>query len=332
MKHNKFIDLFSGLLGNIVSLRVFTSKAMRQLSSSYYLSTLSASDILVLLTHVLFDWLEKGLHIWPGNHRVEFLATEGVCQFRLYLSYSFRLISVGLIVLFTVERYIGVCMPLRRKEMCTQTFAKRIIGVLILISLILCLYKPFISGVHNKGGDKYRTCTAKESFRSINYTLDVIYGILITAVPFLMIASLNLLILRRLLLTNRRHRRCQFINCENVIRLEFTFILLIISTCFIALNIPYFVVWCLRNFSQPTIEAGYLGVFYRRRGIFYITKTIFYINYCINFFLYSLTGAYFRQELRMMFNFLRRKHHMKKYRSNVMYSNTSATPPKSSWM
>ena len=32
-----------------------------------------------------------------------------------------------------------------------------------------------------------------------------------------------------------------------------------------------------------------------------VTRTIFHLNYCVNFFLYNLTGAFFRNELRRMF-------------------------------
>jgi len=36
----------------------------------------------------------------------------------------------------------------------------------------------------------------------------------------------------------------------------------------------------------------------RNRGWVYITRTIFFGNYCVNFFIYSLSGAYFRRYLR----------------------------------
>ena len=91
---------------------------------------------------------------------------------------------------------------------------------------------------------------------------------------------------------------------ESVIRLEFTLILLAVSFCFVALNVPYFATWLklfltsqyisVTSFTRPT-DLDYF------RGVAFITRAIFYINYCINFFLYSITGAYFRRELRMLF-------------------------------
>ena len=58
-----------GLIGNSISLKVFTSRVMRRLSFSRYLMALSGSDMLVLLTYVLLDWLNDGLKYWPGGYR-----------------------------------------------------------------------------------------------------------------------------------------------------------------------------------------------------------------------------------------------------------------------
>ena len=98
---------------------------------------------------------------------------------------------------------------------------------------------------------------------------------------------------------------------ESVIRLEFTLILLAVSFCFVALNVPYFATWLklfltssyvsLTSFSNES-SLDYF------RGVAYITRAIFYINYCINFFLYSITGAYFRRALRMLFALRQQKY------------------------
>jgi hypothetical protein len=56
----------------------------------------------------------------------------------------------------------------------------------------------------------------------------------------------------------------------------------------------------------------------------FITRTIFYINYCVNFFLYCLTGAYFRKELRMLFMYKSKNYQNPYHRCSV--HNTSSTP------
>jgi hypothetical protein len=66
-----------------------------------------------------------------------------------------------------------------------------------------------------------------------------------------------------------------------------------------AFNSLYFVLWC-RNFLNSkyvstSVENSSDANLQYWRGVLYIARTIFYMNYCINFFLYSITGAYFRR-------------------------------------
>jgi len=82
----------------------------------------------------------------------------------------------------------------------------------------------------------------------------------------------------------------------------------VVSTTFIVLNVPFFIAWCSNyvRFLQRT-PVGETSVFQlpedptesdRSRGWIDITRTIFFGNYCVNFFIYSLSGAYFRRHLR----------------------------------
>lgn len=293
------IIIITGLIGNMISLKVFTSKVMSRLSSSLYLVALSASDVIVLMTYIFLDWLNHGLPRWPGNNRLALVNTPGFCQAFLFVSYMFRFLSAWLIVIFAFERYLSVCKPQHRKKLCTRNFAKKLIIAMVIFAALVCLYKPILSEVNDDQEEK--VCTRNRKFDHINFILDSFYGIVITAVPSIMILFLNLPILKRLIHFDRGHKRSKLILKENKIRLEFTVILLAISTCFICLNLPYFVTWC-QQFHQslhPTdpTEAE------RISGQLYLTKTIFYVNYSVNFVIYSMTGAYYRREIKSMFRY-----------------------------
>ena len=56
-----------GIIGNCVSLRVFCSPRMRNMSASIYLASLAVSDTFVLLTYVLVEWMHRGMGRWPGG-------------------------------------------------------------------------------------------------------------------------------------------------------------------------------------------------------------------------------------------------------------------------
>ena len=297
--------LIIGLFGNLLSLSVFLSKNMRKMSASIYLASLSTADISTLLFYVFIEWLRRGLiHISPGS-KIELLEFDGICQTLLYLSYISRMMSAWIIVLFTIERYMGVCHPFKRHS-SSQKGTIRILVALLLICCALVLYKPILSGSRTIGN---RTaCASKPESIFTSYILDSVYAIIITFIPFLIISVLNSLIIRKLVKRHKGYKENQLITEENTIRLEFTVILLAISFFFIAFNLPFFIVWS-RNFlyHRHLISQWEPADIDYWNAVLSITRTIFYMNYCTNFFLYTVTGAYFRRELKAMFEIFRLK-------------------------
>ncbi|XP_025091937.1 nociceptin receptor-like isoform X3 [Pomacea canaliculata] len=300
------IILVIGLLGNLVSLRVFLSRNMRKLSASTYLAALSTSDITALLFHVLVDWLRWGLPSLNSDSAAPaFLNTPGVCHVLFYFSYVSRFLSAWFIVTFTVERYIGVCHPLRRKDICGSRAAHKVISSLVIIALVVMLYKPILTSarVVRTQHEELTRCFPDPQRPMLVFTLDSIYGLSITVLPFVLISVLNALIIQKLLRRYHRHRQCHVVTEESIIRMEFTVILLVVSFVFIILNLPFCIVWCKRFLlSRLHVRASEdaLYDFDNLEGVLLLTRVVFYINYCVNFFLYSVTGAYFRHELKIL--------------------------------
>ena len=286
-----------GLVGNGLLLKVFARGAVSNAAATRcYLMALATSDSLVLVTYVLLDWLKRGLPQWPGGWRCNVVDVDGVCQAFLLLSYVFRFLSAWLVVSFTVERYVGVCRPLDAGG--GRECPTRVVSGLCVLALLLSLYKPVLSEVRRTAqGDM---CTLKVEQQTLVFYLDTVYGVLITGVPFVVIATLNILIGASLYRTRRRHRRATFASGNSAMAFDLNVVLISVSTSFILLNLPYFVVWSLRvrqhlnTVPRPDAFASRE----RMRGWLYATKTVFYMNYCCNVFLYSLTGAQFRQQMR----------------------------------
>ncbi|XP_005098020.1 cysteinyl leukotriene receptor 2 isoform X2 [Aplysia californica] len=295
----------TGILGNSVSLSVFLCKSMRHLSASTYLAALSTSDLMVLIFYVLTEWLIRGVPVLSPDTKVTFMHVNGACQVIMYFHYVSRFLSAWLVVAFTVERYIGVCHPLHRRHICSPTSTKKIVFGFTVFSLVINIFKPLLSVVHDVElwGPM---CTTYPQHRQLSFVLDSIYAVFITFIPFVIITVINILIIRRLVKHNRQQRLVRVVTEESVLRLEFTSILLVVSFCFVALNLPYFAIWCklfltsrfvnVQTFEDPD-ELDYF------RGLALITRAIFCMNYCINFFLYSITGAYFRRQLRALFHY-----------------------------
>ena len=113
------IIIVVGLFGNSVSLCIFKRRTIRKLSASVYLSAICVSDICVLF-FILLDWLNKGLpRIGASGVRVPIVLRQGCCQAFLFFSYTFRIISVWLIIVFTFERYISLPCITPSRKFCT---------------------------------------------------------------------------------------------------------------------------------------------------------------------------------------------------------------------
>jgi len=291
-----------GTIGCALSMLVFLSKNLRRLSASRYLAMLSASDMCTLWFYVLVEWLRRGIqYIFPQVH-ISFFETAGVCQVWVFFSYLSRLTSAWLIVAFTCERFVGVCMPMRRRRLASRKDTSKIIFGVFVAASLFSLYKPIMSEIQMF--NDMPICTSMNSMVYESFILDSIYAASITIVPFCIITVLNCLIIRKFI-QRRKSFKTKFITSECHIRLEFTFILLAISFFFIALNLPFFVVW-VRQFLRSSFlssnsnsyETEDSTTFEFWREALLITRTIFYMNYCINFPLYSLTAASFRREFK----------------------------------
>ena len=318
-----------GVIGNILSLRVFVTKNMRKLSASIYLAALAISDLIALVFYVLIEWLKRGL---PGDTLrpvASFIEENGMCQIILYFQYVSRFLSAWLVVCFTFERYIGVCHPLKRKDICDINTSRKIVMTVIVISMILCTFKPSLSGTQTVGTKQNRIpyCAARPEYQFVSFILDCVFGMTITFLPFCFITVLNAMIIRKLFIRNRRHRECKIITEESIIRLEFTIILIAISFCFIAFNTPYMIIW-FKQFLLSMAQREY--GFFENHSMLSFTRTIFYMNYCVNFFLYSVTGAYFRKELQMLFTY-KSKPYQNYHRCSVHNSNSN-TPQSWLWV
>lgn len=318
-----------GVVGNCLSLRVFLTKNMRQLSASVYLGALSTADLTALFFYVLTEWIKRGIPSGPGEITAPFLLQNGVCQVLLYIQYISRFNSAWLVACFTFERYIGVCHPLKRKGICDARSSRKIVLILLVVSLIVCAFKPWLSRVYIVGKHRVPWCTRNMDYNFLTFILDCLYGVSITILPFFIITTLNTLIIRKLFVRNKRHRECKIVTEESIIRLEFTIILIVVSFCFIAFNTPFSIVWYKQYIMAFNSKAGDSDIFGETQNLLLITRTIFYMNYCINFFLYSITGTYFRKELRMLFTY-KSKAYQNYHRCSVHNSSHSNTPQ--SWL
>lgn len=117
----------AGTIGNILSVIVFLRTKLKKLSSSYYLAFLAIFD-----TGFLWCYFIEWLNIFE----IDIYKRNGFCQFFTWLSNACSVLSVWLVVAFTVERFVAVMYPLKRPSMYTVTRARAIVFTLVVFNAI----------------------------------------------------------------------------------------------------------------------------------------------------------------------------------------------------
>lgn len=140
----------SGLIGNTLSVLVFSSTEMRQLSSNVYLLALAVSDS-VYLVSVLVGRLLTAARCWFFPHAPIDLVNHSqfFCVAQQYLSDLFADYSTCLILAFTVERGLAVFYPVAFKQKCTVARARVVCASMFaVIAICIAPYHLIMIGLY----------------------------------------------------------------------------------------------------------------------------------------------------------------------------------------
>ena len=307
------IIIIIGLAGNLLSFLVFICTHIKRLSSSMYLAALALADSGFLLSLLIgwFSWTE-----------IELFHREGWCQFVIYTTFVCSFLSVWYVVCFTVERYVAVCHPFRRQDMCTTTRAKIVVFSLAFFAFVMYSYGIWTTGITVHGGTSM--CSTFSKYIHTLTVLNYIDTVTTLIVPFTTITVLNIRIFCVIINVYKKRQPFDFKSSAltdvgdgvaNMSRmtnrprvksqLRVTKMLLVVSTVFLLVNFPSHAV---RMYAFIT---GITGTDNDPETVSNLQKWqdpsqfIYYMQFSINFFLYSLCGKNFRQALRRMCSKLR---------------------------
>ena len=319
-----------GLLGNMTSFAVFVGTRLRGLSSSVYLAALALADTGFLL-QLFVTWL--------SYVRVFIFHREGWCQTFVYLTYVCSFLSVWYVVGFTVERYIAVCYPLKRHDMCTSLRAKKVVIFLALFAFAAYSFGAWTSGlVHPALGEGAPRCQPLPEYRNLVNILNNIDTVITLIIPSISIFVLNVRIATKIkyfyakrmgmtasqqVLHGRLATRpaayreactddaspdsgdeggkTQTTALRQRSQITITKMLLVVSTMFLLLNMPSHAIR-VHDFLMSCAGQSYvppLDLVYWQQ----VFQMVYYCNFSINFFLYSVCGKNFRKALCRLFGY-----------------------------
>ncbi|CAH1782918.1 unnamed protein product [Owenia fusiformis] len=287
--------VLAGIIGNSLSLLVFTCSHLKRVSSSVYLSALSITDT-GLLVMIFIVWLE--------SVNVSTYHKNGWCQLVEYMSHVCAFLSVWFIISFTVERYIAIFHPGRSQEMCTT---KRSIGVVILMVFIGCSgYLSIIWTVHAQKFGRFYMCIALPQYRHLLTGVATANVVLNLIVPIVAIAVLNMLITQKIaafyntktFIENEVHGRRER-NTSYRTQITVTRILLIVSSVYLMLNMPFYCIQLhlfMMNHVKDTWTPSPSESLWRC-----LFQIVHYVSFSIKFYLYTLYSTRFRYSLKGLF-------------------------------
>lgn len=248
------IVIVLGTVGNCISVLAFFTTKLRKLSSSFYLGALAISDTGFLLALFLS---------WLNSFGVPLFNISGLCELSIYLTYVCSFLSAWLVVGFTVERFIAVRYPLRRSSMCTSTRAKIVLASLTVLALTLNIPNLWLTQIQIR--DNRPICGLNPKFTLLATVVNHVDFVVTFILPFVVIATLNAWIsvmvwrlarIRRVLtLTAARERNApsrrlqqphsaalpQQSQRPSASQTKVTKMLLVVSTVFLCLNLPSYV-------------------------------------------------------------------------------------------
>ncbi|XP_074659486.1 putative G-protein coupled receptor 139 [Tubulanus polymorphus] len=175
-----------GLVGNLASIFVMTSRRFRRLSYATYLTVLALTDL----------GSSIGLALMPAvQYSTESLVTSCIKSLPICIIYEYFFLvcshsSSWFVVVVAVERLVVVLWPFSARQVCSPAIARKISCIVILLNCLLV--SPFQgvvhmrytrqNGCHYSGGSRYQ---------NIIFTYAVTY---VFIVPMLLTTVANVII------------------------------------------------------------------------------------------------------------------------------------------
>ncbi|THD25714.1 Neuropeptides capa receptor [Fasciola hepatica] len=103
------VILCTGVFGNIATCTVIARKRYMHTRTNCYLFSLAVSDLLLLVCGLPLELVDAVHQVYPWRFGT------ALCKLRVFLTELSPIVSIIILTVFSVERYLSVCHPFRRK-------------------------------------------------------------------------------------------------------------------------------------------------------------------------------------------------------------------------
>ncbi|XP_053634530.2 pyrokinin-1 receptor isoform X1 [Cherax quadricarinatus] len=287
----------TGVLGNVATCVVIVRNRIMHTATNYYLFSMAISDLLLLA----FGMPDEMYLLWWGK---PYIFGEEFCFLRGFTAEISTNASILTIAAFTVERYIGICHPLRSHTMSQLGRVIRSIAVIWVVATVCAVPIAIQYGIvyeqtpDGKDDPNSSGCYIKKRFKFVFEISSVLFFV----APMLLITVLYVCIALQLKKSSRLARSVPSIgshNCSStndgsrnkaVIKM-----LVAVVAAFFVCFAPHQAQRLMAIHADPTnpVAVQLFNVLYNISGVSY------YISTCVNPILYHIMSNRFREALQV---------------------------------
>ncbi|KAL7669485.1 hypothetical protein ACOME3_010140 [Neoechinorhynchus agilis] len=301
-----------GIGGSLLSLKVFSSRQIKKSSTNIYLivlSTVDAGYLLVIILDEVLPSIVRGYNIEAPMNIID--QHTFLCKTVSFFRHNLRAVANWIIVAFTIERLILVHFPIQQGLVSTERCARRNIAAIMLFCSAMSGYSLISNEIVLQSESFDTKCDVAETHIRFYFSMTVIYAIFTILVPIFLICASNMLIIRQLRTSWRRLKSLQERSKEESAKNDalkgviedqlenskIMWMLILISTSSIVLNVPYFTCWTMayfinvNNSNQLSKTAVYMNAV---KAFSLILHTF---NYSCHFLLLFISRKNFRRVL-----------------------------------
>lgn len=298
-----------GFFGNIVNLLVLTraryqkSQGMKETGAHIGLVALAVSDMLFCLVMFPRGFMEEKVSLFSSKDFWLYYQAYGTG-----LVTTLILTSTWITCTMTVLRYVGICHPLKARNIDSPKFA-RIAYAAVFISCVAFNTPSFfqykISDIIFEGKRHY---LIDIGYMDIKYPRERIFTwfkiMFAIIIPATILICCNFSLVRALRRSYKMRRECYVKDTQNATRNRITLTLIIIATSFVVLVFPCELVDL--DFFSESIENDL-----KKTEVFLLLRTFAnamqVTNFSLNFVLYCVINVHFRSTIRDMMLFWRNR-------------------------
>lgn len=249
---------------------VFLSKKLDKIGPRHMLIYLMGSDAIYLL-FIAFNYSS-----YTFGHDISSLS-DILCKMYFYFNYALDPISSILLVYISVDRYVSIKYPEKRKFL--RKSSTQLVFLLITVVFNLCLYCPSLVFTYVRTNKLNVTfCTWING--DIQNTALIIDTVNRLVIPFLAMLICNTLLIYTIFKSRNTILTSTMPNAANKTLkkdLKFSVTIIFLNFIYIFLNIPLIVVYILVNYDTHNIY-------------YYFTFYLWYLCYAVNFYLILFTN------------------------------------------